>query len=98
VDVKIFDNDGGLTAQFENGQPLEVGSHIVALLGANGEMIIYLPADMRYTIEIIATGEGSVDFKHMVFCFVGTEYSEYESWQRELAAGDAITAEISQRI
>jgi len=95
ADVKVYDASGRLAAWFINSEPQDVESHIVSSVGATGEMIIYLPADMAYTVEITASGAGILYFTHMIFCFMLMEYSLYESWSEAFSAyGEAITVPI----
>jgi len=97
ADINVYNNYGVLAAQFVDNKPMDVGSHIVVSLGANEEMIVYLPADTGYTLEMTATGPGELDFIVMDFCFVRIEYSLFEGWQRDLSAiGDIISVEILQ--
>ncbi len=63
VDVRVYDETGRLVAAIIDNVPQEIAdSSIVAEFNSDGEKRVYLPADMDYRVEIIATGDGTLNY------------------------------------
>jgi hypothetical protein len=63
VDVSVYNSAGTLVAQIVNDEPQKIaGSITAAAFNANGEKVVYLPADETYRLEIIATGDGELNY------------------------------------
>ena len=63
VDVRVYDEAGNLVASIlgDESQKIE-GSAIVSYVSDEGEKLVYLPADAAYEIELLATGEGVMNY------------------------------------
>lgn len=59
VDVYVYDEAGNLVASVVNET---VGANILAVSVENGVKTIDMPNDQKYTIKIVATGEGNVTY------------------------------------
>ena len=66
VDVYIYDKDGALLAQIIDNTVTFCADGIEVCI-AESEKFIALPADQEYEIEIIATDEGTMDYKIFEF-------------------------------
>ena len=70
VDIKVFDSDGKLVAQFIDDVPQEIeGSTIIAYLDNDGQKTVILPLEETFTILITATGEGQMTYSVKEFNF-----------------------------
>jgi hypothetical protein len=77
VDVDVFNSEGTLVAQIINDVPQEIDSStIVSSFNANGEKVIYLPADENYTLKIIATGDGEFSYSVNEFSYETNSYAK----------------------
>lgn len=63
VDVKVYDITGKLVAAIYNNVPENIEDSLIqAFYTSDGEKQIYLPADAEYHVEIIATGDGKLNY------------------------------------
>lgn len=70
VDVDVYNSKGALAAQIINNIPQEIDdSTIVSSYNANGEKVIYLPADDDYRLKITATGNGEFNYSVNEFSY-----------------------------
>ena len=95
ADIRVYGESGRLVAEFIGAEPQNVGSHIIATQAGNGEMVVYLPADMGYTVEITATGTGNLGLTVVEFCFNNVAYTQPEAWEEtRVSAGDSFSIEV----
>jgi|GEM_PF-3037843 len=63
VDVKVYDESNTLVAAIIDDTPQTIaGSSIISSMNADGEKLVYLPATTTYRLELIATGDGVMNF------------------------------------
>ena len=95
VDINVYDANGTLVAQILNDVPQDVGSHLASSVNANGEKLLFLPADGDYSIVMTATDSGVVsvivgEFDHHI-----NGYSRLKTWfDVSVDNGDVLTASI----
>ena len=93
VDVKVYDNEGNLVGAIVNGVSDETVEGVVNLVNNNGEKLFYLPGDESYTIEIVATGEGTLNYSLSEYNFVRLENSRLQNYYDiPIQTGDNLTA------
>lgn len=99
VDVEVYDVTDGtpvLTAKFVDKQVEVVeGSSMVAYMGENGEMIVYLPYDGEYEIKVIATDDGEVTYTVDEVNLTTGEETKYAYYGVPVSEGDVLTAEAN---
>ncbi len=61
VDVNIFNDDNKLVASIISDVPQKTSS-IVSAINEDGEKLVFLPATDDYTVEITATGDGTMTY------------------------------------
>lgn len=63
VDINVYDLNGTLVAQIIDNKPQKIeNSSIVTEYTQDKEKLVYLPADQDYTIKIIATDVGTLNY------------------------------------
>ena len=94
VDVYVYDEAGNLVASVED----ETVQHdSLAISVENGVKTVDLPGDQEYSIKIIATGDGSVDYTVSEYMVNGTSVEEgrvVEFNDIEITAGDALCGNL----
>lgn len=90
VDIKVFDSEGKIVAQFINDAPQEIeGSTIIAYLDNDGQKTVILPLEETFTIQITATGEGQMTYSVKEFNFdSGKSERVVNFYDVTLTAGD----------
>ncbi|WP_265446852.1 InlB B-repeat-containing protein [Acetivibrio straminisolvens] len=96
VDVNVYNSKGELVAQFIDDEPQEIdGSTIVARFNSNKEKIVYLPADDTFSIEIIATDDGELNYSVCEFSQdTGTYAKIVNYYDVPIAKGDILNAVV----
>ena len=61
VDIEVYDEEGTIVASLIDDVPL-LDSKLVSSINNDGEKIVYLPAYKEYTIELIATEDGLLNY------------------------------------
>lgn len=62
VDVFVYNSEKETIAKIENEQAKTIkGSKIISIINDEGEKVVYLPADEKYTVELEATGDGTMN-------------------------------------
>jgi hypothetical protein len=62
VDVAVYDEDGHLIASIVSDDPQDVDGGVISAVNEDGEKLVYLPAVADYTVEVVATQEGSLSY------------------------------------
>ncbi|MBP9037181.1 MAG: VWA domain-containing protein [Candidatus Cloacimonas sp.] len=95
VDVEVFDENGTKVAEIINDVPQEIaGSSIVSAL-AEGEKLVYLPADKDYSVKIVATADGVMNYAVNEFSYDSGKISRaVNHYDVPLSAGKAFTAQL----
>ena len=62
VDVAVYDGSGRLVAHIVDDVPQELEDGVYAEFSEDGEKLVYLPADMSYSVELTATGDGTLHY------------------------------------
>jgi hypothetical protein len=64
VDVWVYDSNNNLVALIIDGVPQysSVTGNVIFTVNENGEKIVYLPADGEYTVNVTATGSGTMSY------------------------------------
>lgn len=63
VNVSVYDTTGALVGKFVNGESIEqANSSIYAYIDENDQMVLILPVDEEYRIEMTATDSGTVTY------------------------------------
>lgn len=96
VDVKVYDGGGKLVAEIISDKPQTVeGSTIASAINEDGEKLVYLPPDEDYTVELTATGDGSMVFSINEFSpELGNIARLLNYYEVPLVAGATTTANI----
>ena len=92
--ARVYDQGGQLVAWFHYNRPMDIGGHIAASRLAGGEMIVYLPPEMGYTVEITATRRGDIGLTIGEFSLDMADYVFTQSWRGAAAPEDMFVAEI----
>ena len=96
VDVSVYDSNGVLVAQIINDVPQELaGSTIIASFNANGEKIIYLPADESYSIRITAVRDGELNYTVNEFSYDTGSYAKIVNYYGiTIVSGDVLNGYV----
>lgn len=94
VRLRVYDEMGNLVAWFGDHEYIgALDSHIVFVAGE--DMVVYLPADSGYRVELAATGDGTLDVAVSEFSLVLSDYSRVESWlDVAVLEGDLFTLDV----
>lgn len=90
VDVYTYNSEGILVASIKDDSPQDVGS-IVSLVNTADEKILYLPGDGEYTVEMRATGEGTVYYSIIEYNYALGEVTSAQSYSVEVSENDKLT-------
>jgi len=92
--ARVYDQGGQLVAWFYYSRPMDIGGHIAASRLAGGDMIVYLPPEMGYTVEITATRRGDIGLTIGEFGLDRADYVFTQSWRGAAVAEDMFVAVI----
>jgi len=93
VDVFVYDSKDKLRAAFVDGKALDIDENVVFMINENGEMEMRLPANEDFRLEIIATGDGEMNFsinENIIFDDASQRFVNYE--KVPIKKGDMFTA------
>lgn len=62
VDITVYDNSGSILAKIENNTVTASSDGVTAYIDENDQKIIYVTKGSTYSVELTATGDGTMDF------------------------------------
>ena len=97
VDVNVYDSENELVASIINDEPQDLESSIVSSFNADGEKVLYLPADGDYFIAINATGSGTLSYSVTEFNYDTCDMSKMVNYYDvPISEGDLLDAVVPQ--
>ncbi len=75
VDVEVFYKDELVAAIIDDEPQIIDGSEITSVINADGEKLIYLPANAAYSLKLTATDDGEMTFGINEYCFEASDIS-----------------------
>jgi alpha-tubulin suppressor-like RCC1 family protein len=79
VDVYVYNDMGTLVAAVIGDEPQCIGS-IAAGVEENGAKVVYLPAASEYTVEIAATGDGTMNYSVREFSYQAGQKNRLQNY------------------
>ena len=96
VDVEVYDSGRNLVAKIVDNVPVDVAdSTIVTYIDENEQMIVILPTDEEYTVELVATDAGTVTYTMTEHNYENGNTERMVSYyQVDVAKGDELTGKV----
>ncbi|MBR6571578.1 MAG: hypothetical protein IKK75_14105, partial [Clostridia bacterium] len=93
VSLKVYDADGTVVASIIDGECSATIEGIGCAVNPDGEMVLYLPADAAFRVEIIANDNGSVSCSINEFNIVRSKHTFVISYaDLPISTNDSLTA------
>ena len=97
VDVTVHDSTGTVVGHIENDEVEEIEGGIVARIDLDGQKTFILPQDEEYTIDIIATDDGKVNYTITEYNFDSNTTEKVINFKNiEVIAGDELQGSASE--
>ncbi len=94
VDVYVYNRNGEAVASIVDDKADE-SSLLVCYVNSNGEKIVYLPGESQYSIQLVATDDGTVDCSIGELSLIYSGFVRVENYyDLQVSDGDQITLNV----